>query len=62
MRDKTHLEQIRKWASYIKKSDGKWKKEFNEFINSQIIMAEKALKRLTPGKRRKILFRKNKKS
>lgn len=43
MRDKTHLEQITRWAEHVKNSNN-WKLELNSFINAQIEIARRAYK------------------
>ena len=48
-RDKTHNEFIEKWADYVKKNSD-WKKEHNEFINSQIKMQGDFIQRLLKEK------------
>lgn len=55
-RDKTHAEQIERWANYVKTNPG-WKKEHKQFIDAQIIMAQRALMELskTSQGREKIL-------
>lgn len=35
-RDKSHVEQIERWANFVKNNPGKWKKEHTAFINAQI--------------------------
>ncbi len=47
MRDKSHMEQVDRWALYVKthpRSD--WIKQIKPFIDSQIIMANRFYKRL----------------
>ncbi len=46
MIDKSHKEQIERWANFVKNNPTKWKKEHTAFINSQIITAENFYKRL----------------
>ena len=42
MRDKSHNDQIERWAEYIRNTPKKaWKKGFNEFIDAQCDMAQK---------------------
>ncbi|MEK6914297.1 MAG: hypothetical protein AABW83_01475 [Nanoarchaeota archaeon] len=45
-RDKTHTEQIERWAEYIKKNPNKWKRKFKDFLDSQIIMSRRFYKKL----------------
>ena len=46
MRDKTHSEQIERWAKYVKENPENWKSKFNEFINSQIEISRRFYKEL----------------
>jgi len=42
MRDKTHSEQIVRWARFVKTNDiSVWKKPVKDLIDSQIIMANR---------------------
>jgi hypothetical protein len=42
MRDKTHIEQVERWAEYIKITpQEKWRSGLNEFINAQFDIAAK---------------------
>ncbi len=55
MRDKSHTEQIEKWAEYVRTHDD-WKEKLKLFLDSQIIMARRFYKKLaeTPEGREKI--------
>ncbi len=55
-RDKTHVEQIERWAKYVRENPDKWKPRFKGFIDSQIIMARRFYKKLaeTEGGKEKI--------
>mgnify|MGYP001567784725 CR=1 FL=1 len=60
-RDKTHYEQIERWAKYVKENPDNWKFEFKPFIDSQILIARRFYKKLseTPeGKVKLIRLRK----
>lgn len=46
MRDKSHNEQIIRWANYIK-TNPEWKKEHNRFIDAQILMARRIYNKLS---------------
>lgn len=46
MRDKTHLEQVERWARYVKENPGKWKIQLKPFIDSQIIIARRFYSKL----------------
>lgn len=47
MRDKTHEEQIERWANFIKdKPQEFWRPKFNAFIDAQFDMAKKFYKNL----------------
>ena len=41
MRDKTHDEQVERWARYVKDNPDKWKSQLKPFIDGQIIMARR---------------------
>lgn len=61
-RDKTHNEQIERWARFVKDNPDKWKPKFKEFIDAQIIISRRFYKNLLkiPGGKEKIkLLRKN---
>ena len=55
MRDKTHLEQIERWAEYVR-TNPDWKKKHTEFIDAQFEMSNRFYKKLaeTPEGREKI--------
>jgi hypothetical protein len=55
MRDKTHLEQIKRWAEYVK-DNSDWKKKHTEFINAQFEISSRFYKKLaeTPEGREKV--------
>lgn len=62
MRDKSHSEQIERWAAYVKTNPNEWKSKVKPLIDSQIIMAKRFYKELlkTPEGRKKLrLLRKN---
>lgn len=46
MRDKTHLEQVERWARYVKENPDKWKSKVKLFIDSQIIISRRFYKKL----------------
>jgi len=54
-RDKSHMEQVERWAEYVKNNPD-WKKKHTEFINAQIEIANRFYKNLakTPEGREKI--------
>ena len=56
MRDKTHDEQIERWAEYVRTHDD-WKARLKPFLDAQIIMAQRFYKKLaeTEDGRKKIL-------
>jgi hypothetical protein len=60
-RDKTHAEQIERWANYVLENPN-WKKKLTPFLDGQIVMARRAYAKLseTPDGREKIkLLREN---
>ena len=46
MRDKTHREQIERWAEYVKNNPKEWKKKLKPFLDAQIIMARRFYSKL----------------
>jgi len=60
MRDKSHEEQIKRWAEYVKNNPN-WKLKFRPFLDSQIIIARKIYKKLsmTPRGKEKIKLLRN---
>lgn len=59
VRDKTHSEQVKRWAEYVRDNPReKWKKELKDFLDSQMIIARRFYKRLEKSsKGREILDR-----
>ena len=45
MRDKTHLDQIERWAKYVKENP-EWKNKLKPFIDSQIIIARRSYNKI----------------
>lgn len=45
MRDKTHEEQVERWAEYVRTHDD-WKEKLKQFLDSQIIIARRFYKKL----------------
>ncbi|MFA4953175.1 MAG: hypothetical protein WC584_03060 [Candidatus Pacearchaeota archaeon] len=41
MRDKTHDEQIERWAKFVRDNPDKWKEKIKPFLDSQILMARR---------------------
>jgi hypothetical protein len=56
MRDKSHMEQVERWARFVKENPSKWKAKFKPFIDSQIIMSRRFYEKLgeTEGGKEKI--------
>ena len=46
MRDKTHLNQVERWANYVKENPDKWKSKLKPFIDAQILMSRRFYKNL----------------
>lgn len=40
MRDKTHSEQIERWAKYVRENPN-WKKELKKILDAQLIIARR---------------------
>ncbi|OGJ12828.1 hypothetical protein A3K82_00740 [Candidatus Pacearchaeota archaeon RBG_19FT_COMBO_34_9] len=60
LRDKSHQEQIERWARYVR-DNSNWKEKLKPFLDGQIIMARRAYKTLSEtkdGKRRIKLIKK----
>ncbi len=57
MRDKTHKEQIIRWARHVKNSDS-WKAELNSFIDAQIEIARRAYNELSKTNKGKLKIKK----
>lgn len=57
MRDKTHMEQVERWARYVKEHPTEWKNTHTEFIDSVYTLALDAMERLSrePGGKEKII-------
>jgi len=45
-RDKSHDEQIERWANYVRENPGEWKKHLKPFLDAQIVMARRFYKKL----------------
>ena len=62
VRDKSHLDQIKRWANFIRENPGEWKKKHKDFIDAQIIIARRFYKKLaeTEEGRKKIILLRNK--
>lgn len=56
MRDKSHVEQIQRWAEYFKKSPVKARRELNSFIDAQIEKARRFYLRLEKIKGREFVL------
>ena len=56
-RDKSHKEQIIRWAEYVK-TNPNWKEKLKPFLDSQIIKAQRIFHKLSKSEegRRKILL------
>ena len=61
MRDKTHTEQIERWAKYVKDNPSKWKEKLKLFLDAQIIMSRRFYSKLAATKdgRKKIEMLRN---
>ena len=57
-RDKTHMEQVERWAEYVRRTPQKvWRKGFNEFIDAQFIIAEKFQERLGKSEEGRVILK-----
>ncbi len=50
MRDKTHEEQVERWAEYVKSHPNDWKAKLKPFLDAQIIIARRFYKKLAETK------------
>ena len=41
-----HMQQVERWANFVKNNPDKWKKALKGLIDSQIIIARRAYKKL----------------
>jgi len=60
MRDKSHSEQIERWARYVRENPDKWKSKLKPFLDSQIIISQRFYKNLSKteeGKKKIIKLR-----
>ena len=57
MIDPQRLEQIDRWANYVKTSQGAWRKIHSEFLDAQFELANAFYQRLAqqPGGKKKII-------
>ena len=47
MRDKTHMEQVERWAKFVRNnSRSKWKPRLNAIINAQFEIASRFFKKM----------------
>ncbi|MFH0837271.1 MAG: hypothetical protein V1870_04030 [Candidatus Aenigmatarchaeota archaeon] len=55
MRDKSHIDQVERWANFVRDNPTKWKKIHTELIDSQIMKARQFVDKLAEtdeGKKR----------
>ena len=63
-RDKSHDEQIERWAVFVRDNPHEWKKQLKPFLDSQILMARRFYKNLSEteeGRKKIELLIKNRK-
>jgi hypothetical protein len=55
LRDKSHMEQVERWAEYVRNNPD-WKKKHTKFIDAQFDIANRFYKKLalSPGGKEKI--------
>lgn len=41
MRDKTHEEELERWANFVRDNPDKWKKKLKPFLDSQVLIARR---------------------
>ena len=49
-RDPSHMEQVKRWAKFVRENPSRWKKIHGEFIDSQILGAWRFYERLEKTK------------
>ena len=49
-RNKTHDEQVERWAKFVRDNPDKWKAKLKPFLDSQIIMARRFYAKLAETK------------
>ena len=47
MRDKSHIEQVERWAEFVRENPNQWKCKLKPFIDSQIMIARRFYKKLS---------------
>ena len=57
MRDKTHIDELERWARYVYDNPDKWKQKIKPFLDSQIKISQRAYKKILqmPNGNEKIL-------
>jgi len=46
MRDSSHIEQVERWAEYVRENPQEWKSKVKLFLDSQILIARRFYKKL----------------
>ena len=54
MRDESHMDQVERWARYVREHPHEWKKQLKPFIDSQIIIANRFYSKLPEEKVREL--------
>ncbi len=57
MRDKSHMEHVERWASFVRENPTKWKKPHTEFINALFEKNEQFIQKIlkTPRGKEKLI-------
>jgi hypothetical protein len=50
MRDESHIEQVDRWAEYVKSNPREWKNQLRPFIDSQLLIANRFYSKLPEDK------------
>tara|TARA_Y100000310_G_C20335842_1_gene647455 strand:- start:178 stop:372 length:195 start_codon:yes stop_codon:yes gene_type:complete len=61
MRDKSHDEQVERWAKFVKENPDKWKSKLKLFLDSQVMIARRFYKKLGKTKKGRKVIEKLKK-
>ena len=57
MRDKSHEEQIKRWAEFVREHPDEWKSKVKPFMDSQILIARRFYEKILemPGGKARIM-------
>ena len=58
MRDKSHIQQVERWAEFCKNNPAEFRKYLNAFLNAQIIKAREFYTRLNNSEDGRVILNK----